>query len=42
MEYDSQKLFEIVDSEIEKQKKNFEEKKEYLEQLTGIILHKYR
>lgn len=42
MEYDSQKLLEIVDFEIEKQKKNFEEKKEFLEQQTGIILNKYR
>lgn len=35
MEYDSQKIFEIVDNEIEKQRKNFEVKKELIENHTG-------
>jgi hypothetical protein len=35
MEYDSHKIIEIVDSEIEKQKRIFIEKKEILEQHNG-------
>jgi hypothetical protein len=31
MEYDSQKLIEVVDLELDKQKKTFEEKKEHFE-----------
>jgi hypothetical protein len=37
MEYDSNKIIEIVDSEIEKQKKIFIEKKELFEKHNGII-----
>lgn len=35
MEYDSLKIIEIVDNEIEKQKKVFNEKKEQLEHHNG-------
>ena len=37
MEYDSQKIMEIVDYEIEKQRRHFEEKKEIFENNTGGV-----
>ena len=42
MEYDSQKLIEFVDIELEKQKKKFEEKKENFEHNPGIFFNLFR
>jgi arginine decarboxylase-like protein len=37
VDYDSQKMIEIVDEEIDKQKRNFEEKKEFFDNKRKLI-----